>query len=122
MRHVVKILNANYLRDGLSLGQLFGGNVAQADVADESLTLELGKHGQRFLNRSLRWFCESTHAKIYDVKNVEAQILQVVVNCVDEVLAGQSRNPGFVCATTSANFRDDNEIVGVGMQRASRIN
>ena len=41
--HVIKILDANCLGHGLRLSELFGSNVAQTDVADEPLTLELGE-------------------------------------------------------------------------------
>ena len=120
MRHVIKILDANDLRNGLSLRQLFGSNVAQTNVPDETFSLEFCERGQGFLNRSLRRFRESTNAEIHYIKNIEAKISQIVMDSIDELLAGKSRNPGLVCPPTSANLRDDNEIVGVGCS-ASRI-
>jgi hypothetical protein len=52
-------------------------------MTDESLSLKLCEHSQRFLNRSLRWFCKSTHPKIDDIQNIEAEVLQVVVSAVN---------------------------------------
>ena len=74
LRHVIEILDANYLCNGLRLRQLSGPYVAQTDVANEPLTLEFSEHRQRFLNRSLRRFRESTNAEIHHIENVEAEI------------------------------------------------
>jgi len=41
------------------------------------------------------------------------------MNSIDELLPGKSRNPGLVGSAASTNFGNDNEIVGVGVQRLS---
>src|SRR5580700_922407 len=104
---VIEVLHANYLGNGLRLGQLAGGHVAHADMADEPLTLEFGEHGQRFFNRSLRGFRESANPEIDDVESADTEISQVVMNAVDELLAGKSGNPGLVRTATSAELGDD---------------
>ena len=53
VRDVVEVLHADDLADLASLGDLRRRDVAQADVAHQTLALELGQHGQRRLDRSL---------------------------------------------------------------------
>jgi len=84
--HVVEILHADNLRHGLRFGQLLGRNVAQADVTDQPLTLELDERGQRLFDRSFRRFREPSNAEIHDVKSVQAKIPKIVVNAVNEFL------------------------------------
>src|ERR1700727_865627 len=50
LRHVVEVLYADDLRNCLSLSQLFGADITQAEMTNQSLALELGKHSQRLLN------------------------------------------------------------------------
>lgn len=86
MCHVVGILDAHYLCNALSLSQLLGSNVAQTDVTDQSLTLELGEHGQRFLNGSSRRFDHCANPKIDDIKTVNTEVSKVVMNAIDKLL------------------------------------
>src|SRR5262249_41049971 len=115
--HVVEILHANYLGDGLSLSQLLGSNVAQTDLTDQPLTLEFCQHGQRLRNRSLRRFRESANPKIDDVQCVKAEISQVVMNGINQLLARESMRPGFIWSATSAHFGDDHETIRIRMER-----
>jgi hypothetical protein len=51
--HVVKVLHANYLRNRLTLRQLRGIDIAQADMTNQSLVLQLGQRSQRFFDGPL---------------------------------------------------------------------
>jgi len=45
LRHVVEILDTNYLGNALSFSELLGSDVAHTDMADESLAFEFDEHG-----------------------------------------------------------------------------
>src|SRR5579872_3449387 len=72
--HVVEILHAYDLGNGLSLSELRGTDVAQTDVADQPLTFKLGEHTQWLPDRSLRRSHHSANSKVHDVQSVEAEI------------------------------------------------
>src|SRR5579872_470383 len=78
--HVVEILHADNLGYGLRFSELLGRNVAQTDMPDQSLTLEVDEDGQWLLDRFLPRFRESADPKIDNVEMVEAKISQVVLN------------------------------------------
>ena len=48
---------------------------------------------------------------------VEAQISQVVMDSIHQLLAGKSVKPGFVWTSACAHFGDDHETIGVRMER-----
>src|SRR5207244_5991835 len=91
-------------------------NVAQTNVTYKSLPLEVGKHGQRFLNRCFRWLGESSHPKIDDIEYIKSEISQVVVNGVDQLPTGKSMNQVFVVASASAHLGHDHTINRIGME------
>jgi hypothetical protein len=93
---VVQVLHTDYLCDCLSLRQLLGTDVAQTEMPDQSLTLEFGKHGQRFFDGSLRWRHHFSNPKIDDIQRVESQISEIVMNAVDQFLTRKRRDPGLV--------------------------
>src|SRR5262249_17633489 len=56
-------------------------------------------------------------AQIDDIERVEAEISQLVMNTVDELPAGKSRNPRLVWTVTSANLGDYHGTIGIWMER-----
>ena len=40
------------------------------------------------------------------------------MNAIDQILTGESRNPGLVFAPPSAHLGDDNEPIRIGMERS----
>ena len=54
MSHVVEVLHAHDLGDRLRLGQLGSSDVAQADVADQTLALEVGQYSHLLGDGPLR--------------------------------------------------------------------
>src|SRR5215475_11463272 len=86
-------------------------------MTNQSLTLQFGKHGQRLLNRRLRRLRHASHPEIYDLDRIESQMSQVVMNSVDQLLAGEGMNPGFVPTAASAHLADDHQTIRVGMKR-----
>ena len=84
---VVEILHADDLGDRLRLCQLRGSDVAEAEMANQALMLEFGKHGQRRFDGSFGWRRDSSDAKVDDVERVEPEVAEIVMHTIDEFLA-----------------------------------
>jgi hypothetical protein len=56
-------------------------------------------------------------AKVDDVQAVHAEVAQVVVDGVDELLARECAVPAFVVIAAGADLGDDDEAVAVGVER-----
>ena len=56
-------------------------------------------------------------AKVDDVEGVEAEVAKIVVDAVDEFLAREGVDPGFVRTAAGADLGDDDEVIGIGMER-----
>jgi hypothetical protein len=74
--HVVEVLDADYVRDPLSLREL-GSDVAQDEMRNPSLTLQFDKHSQRFLDGPFRGLRESTDPKVDDLEPINTEITLV---------------------------------------------
>src|SRR5262245_22785572 len=85
--HVVEVLDANDLSDFLSFLELPGSDVAQTDVANQSLALQIGERHKRLLDRSFQWLRNSTYAQVDDVEAIDTKIPKVVMRAVDQLLA-----------------------------------
>src|SRR5260370_5925956 len=86
-------------------------------MTNQCLTLEFGQDRQRFFDRSLRWLRDSSDPKIDDVKTVESEISEIVMDGIDQLLPRKSMKPRLVFAAASANLGDDHEVIRVGMKR-----
>ena len=80
-------------------------------MTNQPLTLELGKHGQRFRDGSLRWPHDSSHAKIDYVQRVDPEIAQIVMNGIDQFLTRKCMQPGLVLTPASAHLGDDHQAI-----------
>src|SRR5262249_37347622 len=114
--NVVEILDADDVGDLLRFLELPGSDVAKADVANQSLALEIGKHSDLFLDGAFDGRGDSTDAQVHDVETIEAEIAEIVLCAVDELLARKGRDPGFIFAATSAEFGYDGQFLRVGMK------
>ena len=114
--HVVEVLDTNDLRDFLSLLELPGGDVAETDVTNQSLTLQLAKHTQRFFDGSFRWFHDFANSKVDDVERVDTEISKIVMNAVDQLLTRKGLNRRFVCTAPGAHFGYDYQAGRTGMK------
>src|SRR5580704_10991456 len=86
-------------------------------MTNQSQTLEFGQDGQRFFDRSLRWLRDSSDPKIDDVKTVESEISEIVMDGIDQLLPRKSVKPRLVFATAGADLGDDHEVIRVWMKR-----
>src|SRR6266404_5177667 len=115
--HIVEVLDADYFGDRLSLSQLPRSDIAEAEMTDQSLLLEFGKHRQRFFDRSFRRFRYSSHSKVNHIQHVEPEISQVVVDGINQFVSRKRMRPGPVLTTARTNFGDDHKTVRIRMQR-----
>ena len=118
MRQIVVVLHADDLADPASFRDLRRRDVAQPDVTHQALPLQFGEHGERRLDRAFGGSMDAEHAAQVDhVEHIEAEIAQIVVHRLSQLLGREGRNPRSVRAAPGADLGDDDEIVGIGMQR-----
>src|ERR1035438_5827168 len=86
-------------------------------MANQPLLLEPGEHSQRSFDGSPRRPHYSSDPKIDNVKNVEPEISEIVMNGSDQFLTRQRVHPRLVRFPASAHFGYDHEGVRVGMDR-----
>lgn len=86
-------------------------------MLDEALLLEFGEDGEGCGDGAFGWAFEAAYSEVDDVELVEAEVAEVVVDAVDDLLTGECGDPGCVCAAASTDFGDDDEAVRVGMER-----
>src|SRR3984893_3811786 len=114
---VVEVLNADYFRDRLRLSQLAGRNCAETDMVNEALLLHLGERGERLFKWLVFRSGKSAGPEIHDLQRIEAQVAQIVVYGIDNLLARTCVKPGTIGAAAPTDFGDDHQIVGIRMQR-----
>src|SRR4029077_20629161 len=117
LREVVEVLDTDNLRDCPRLGQLLGRDCAEADLLNEALLLEFSERGDGLFEWLVFRRGESTEPEIHDVKGIEAQVAQIVMYGIDNLLAGACVQTGTIGAAAPADFGDDHQIIGVRMQR-----
>lgn len=87
------VLDADDLADLSAFSDLGGGDVADADVVNQALALEVAKCGEggheRAFGRGVAWHA----AEVDDLKGVEAQVAEIVVDGGGEVVGGEGRVP-----------------------------
>ncbi len=81
LSQIVVVLHADYVGDRLRLAYLGCRDVAQADVADQPLALEVGQHRHLLGDRPLlEAVARPHHAVVDDVERVQAQVAKVVMD------------------------------------------
>ena len=118
VREVVRVLDADDLRDPPPLGDLPGRHVAEPDPAHQTLALKIRQHGERRLDGALGRSRHVEHdAQVDDIERVHAEMAQVVVDRAGEILRREGRIPRRVRSPLRTDFGDDDEIVRIGMKR-----
>jgi len=84
-RQIIVVLHAHDLRDRSPINELTIGNVAQPNVLDETLSLEIGQNSERLRERSIGQ-TGVVNTKIDNVQNIEAKMAKIIVNCADDFL------------------------------------
>ena len=74
-------------------------------------------HGQSANLASMRPGSESAEPEIHDLERIEAQVAQIVVYGIDNLLARACVKPGTIGAAARTDFGHDDQIIGIRMQR-----
>src|SRR6266404_6867346 len=117
MDEVVVVLDADDPGDAARLPDLGGCHIAETELADQPLALELSERGKLLLDRALAWPVNAADAQVDHVKGVNLEVPEVVMDAAREVRRGERRNPRGVGPTHGAELGHDHEIAGVGMKR-----
>jgi hypothetical protein len=116
-RSSISASDADDVGDTPAFGYLSRRDVAEAEMSNQALALQLGQRRERRLDRTLGRAMHVEHdAQIDDVENIEAEIAQVVMHCCRKLLGGKSRVPRAIGTALGADLGDDGQIVGIGMQ------
>ncbi len=114
---VVVVLHAHDVGDRLRLGHLGGRDVAQADVADQPLALEVGQHRHLLGDGPLLGaVARPHHAVVDDVERVQAEVAEVVVDAGGQVLGRDGRLPRPVRRAAGPELGDDHQPRRVRVQ------
>src|SRR5262249_25099469 len=116
LRNVVEVLDADNFGDFLSFLELRGSDVAQADVANQSLTFQLGKDSDLLLDGTFGWLGNSTDAQIHDVEAFHAEIAEIVLSAGEQILTGKCGYPRFVFTAAGTQFGYDDQVFWVRME------
>ena len=113
VHQVVEVLHAHHRRDRPGLGELGGGDVADPEVADEALLLQLR---QRREGLGERLVVVVGDAQVDDVEGLQAEPPEVLVHLADELVGRGVEVPRPVVPAPAADLGDDPQVVGVGVQ------
>jgi hypothetical protein len=86
MDEIVEIFHANDLGDTAPLRDLSRRHVAEAKMADQTLSLQLCERGERLIERSFARSVPIPHEpQVDNVQHVDTQVPQVVVDGANKV-------------------------------------
>ena len=112
------VLHADDLADPAPFRDLRGCDVAEPDVAHQTLPLKLGQDRERRLDRSFGGPVDIPHdPQVDDLQRIEPEIAEIVVDRALKLGGRHGGDPGCVDASAGADLGDDHETVGIGMQR-----
>ena len=104
LSNVVEVLHAYYRRNLLCLSELPGANIAHPEMTNQSLSLKFGEHRQWLFDGFFRRLNESSDPQVHDIKNVEPEIAQIVMDGIDQFPTRQSMRPGLVGSLRAPTF------------------
>jgi hypothetical protein len=85
-------------------------------VADQALLAQLGQGAKWLGDGLLGGALRRAHPQVGHVEDVQAKVLQVLVDLGLEVVGIPCHLPGAVLAAASTDLGDDVQVVGVGVQ------
>src|SRR5208282_89214 len=86
-------------------------------MTNQSLTLELRKHTQRFFDRLLGWPHDGSNPEVDDIQRIESEISEIIMDGIDQLLARKRMNPRFVLWPPSTYLGDYHQSLWIGMKR-----
>ena len=113
---VVEVLHAHDRRDRLGLGGLLRGDGADAEMLDQSFLLHLRERDERLGDRARLGAVEPPDAQIDDIEGVEAEVDEVVVHGLAQLLGRPRVWPAALCVAIRPDLGDDMQLVRIGVQ------
>lgn len=107
----VHVLYADHRCDGLGLGEVFGADVGDAQVADEPGVAQSGQCAETFGDR-----IGSDDAQVHHVEVVTAELAQVLLDLAAQLLRGGMGQPFTRRVPARPDLGGDDEIIRVGGQ------
>src|SRR6201981_772906 len=86
-------------------------------MLNETLLLQFSERGEWRAKWLVSRSGESPEPEIYNLERIEAQVAQIVMYGIDNLLARACVKPGTVGSAASADFGDDHQVIGIRMQR-----
>src|SRR5271156_251649 len=86
-------------------------------MTNQSLTLELLKHSERFFDRLVGRAHHSSNPEVDDIQRVESEISEIVMDGIRQLLTRKRMNPRFVLSPPSTYFGDYHESIRIWMKR-----
>ena len=118
MSKVVVVLHAGDLGHGASLLHLSSRDVAEPDMAHQSLPLQIDERFERRGDRSFRRPVRVEHGpQVNDVESLQSEVAQIVVDGTRQLVRAEGRTPRRILAAPRADLCHDDEVVLVGRQR-----
>ena len=93
LRKVIKVLNANNLRNRLRRLKLLRGNSTQPNMPYQALLLQLDKRSQRLFKRLVLRRSKSAQTQIHHIQRIQPKIPQIVMHRIDNLLPRASMRP-----------------------------
>src|SRR6202007_2100781 len=78
---------------------------------------QFSERGEGLFKRLVFRSGESAEPEIYNLERIEAQVAQIVMYGIDNLLPRACVKPGTVGAAASADFGHDHQVIGIRMQR-----
>jgi hypothetical protein len=86
-------------------------------MLNETLLLQFSERGEWLFKWLVFRSGESAEPEIHDLERIEAQVAQIVVYGIDNLLARACVKPGTIGAAARTDFGHDDQIIGIRMQR-----
>ena len=116
VHEVVVVLHADDRRDGLGLGELCVVTLLTPRCRISPSCCSCGERLERLGQRPLDRLGEAGHPQVDHVEDVEAQVVEVVVHGLAQLVGRQCLGPVAVRRPPGADLGDDHQVVGVGVQ------
>jgi hypothetical protein len=117
VRQVVHVLHRDDRGDRLRLGDLAGRGVADAEVPDHALPLQVDERLERLADALRDRSVGVAEPQVHEVEDVDAEGLQVVVDLRAELVGCARGRPASLPVSASAGLGGDQQVGGVGAER-----
>src|SRR5213082_2212874 len=87
---VVEVLDAHHWSDRLRLRNLLGGDITYPKVLNQTGSLHSREHAERFRDRDRRRRVQATNPQIDHIKDIEAEVCQVIFNSFPEFVGASA--------------------------------